>query len=504
MSRPASAAAIVDSIVVQPGEEPALAISGPLPAGTRAPDRVTLAGERHELHADATAEQDRWRTVLPLRSSRWGGPRLAPPSGGYRLLLGRGTEHPVPAGYRGEPPDPVLLPGFARVGFETAEGVEVLFSAPLADSERGPRQQARLEAEYRATRFHPAEAVVFESFYGSGATCNPLAIDRELSRMRPELTRYWSVRDGSIAVPDGGIPLIEGSAQWWRLRGEARLLVVNDWLRKRHRRRRHQRVLQTWHGTMLKRLALNRPGLSLRTVLAILRERRHWDALLAQNPYSRRIFRRAYAYLGPIWEEGYPRNDVLSAGRDAGRIRALLGIPAGAIVLLYAPTWRDDRLHEVDHLDASRFAAELGSGYRLLVRGHPRSTGQEVSAENVMDVTDYPDVSELFLAADALITDYSSVMFDFSVTGKPILFFTPDLRHYRDRLRGFYFDFLREAPGPVARTAGELLAAVRDLDAGRDRHAEAYEAWRRRFNPRDDGVAARRVVQRLIDAGFIE
>jgi CDP-glycerol glycerophosphotransferase len=126
-----------------------------------------------------------------------------------------------------------------------------------------------------------------------------------------------------------------------------------------------------------------------------------------------------------------------------------------------------------------------------------------VHAPNVLDVTGYPDVSELFLVADALITDYSSVMFDFTVTGKPVFFFTPDLEHYARKLRGFYFDLVSVAPGPVVSTAEELVALVRDRDAVQRRFADRYRAWRERFNPRDDGRAADRVVQRLLAEGII-
>jgi CDP-glycerol glycerophosphotransferase len=126
-----------------------------------------------------------------------------------------------------------------------------------------------------------------------------------------------------------------------------------------------------------------------------------------------------------------------------------------------------------------------------------------VHAPNVCDETGYPDISELFLVADALVTDYSSVMFDFTVTQKPVFFFTPDLDHYRENLRGFYFDLIPVAPGPVVSTVHELVALVRERDAVRLRFAGRYGAWRRRFNPRDDGHAAERVVRRLLAEGIL-
>ena len=119
----------------------------------------------------------------------------------------------------------------------------------------------------------------------------------------------------------------------------------------------------------------------------------------------------------------------------------------------------------------------------------------------MIDVTGFPDTSRLLLAADALITDYSSVMFDFSVTGKPMYFLVPDLEHYRSELRGLYFDLAAHAPGPVVRTQEELVAALA-ADQTR-RYDDRYAIWRAKFNARDDGHASERVVSRILDQGFI-
>ena len=226
---------------------------------------------------------------------------------------------------------------------------------PAYDSGEG---QDALERRYVAQSAPLENAVFFESFYGRNASCNPLAIDRELAARTTGLTRYWSVVDFSVAVPDGAVAVVEGSPEWWRARGASRLIVVNDWLRRRYSRRPGQRVLQTWHGTPLKRLALHRPGFDPRRAAAVVKESRRWDVLLAQNPYAAGILRKAYAFLTrPIWVEGYPRNDVLSTG-DGSATRAALGIGADERVLLYAPTWRDDRSEIVDFVDPAALAAD--------------------------------------------------------------------------------------------------------------------------------------------------
>lgn len=492
---------VVDTVVVTTGQLPSIVFEGP----GEAPAEFRLQASRQALPAELISLGNRWSARVPLLVSNWNGPLLPARSGRYSVVATASDGSRMSLQKPAELPAPQLLPGVTRVVVTSADGpLVVALSAPLTDRERGRLQQASLESDYRAAKDEPLNAVFFESFYGQNASCNPLAIDRAIARLRPDVARYWSVTDASVSVPSGATALIEGSSEWWRIRGSARLLVVNDWLRKRLRKRRYQTVLQTWHGTMLKKLALSRVRLGLRSAIATLRERRRWDILLAQNPYSRGVFRRAYAFTGSVWEEGYPRDDVLVSG-DAAAIRDRLGISPGVTVLLYAPTWRDDRPNHVDHLDVARFAELLGDEYVTLIRGHSRTLlpGEDVRAPNVLDVTGYPDVSELFLVADALITDYSSVMFDFTVTGKPVYFFTPDLDHYREKLRGFYFDLIPVAPGPVVTTVAELAALVRDRDNVRRQFTEKYRAWRERFNPRDDGHSADRVVRRLLAEGLI-
>jgi CDP-glycerol glycerophosphotransferase (TagB/SpsB family) len=318
------------------------------------------------------------------------------------------------------------------------------------------------------------------------------------------VTQYWSVTDRSVAVPPNAVPLIEYSREWWRVRASARLYVINDWLRWTYRKRAGQKVLQTWHGTMLKRLARDR-DINPRRRFAALRQALRWNALLAQNAYSAERFRTSYAYRGPIWETGYPRNDVLRDPARAREVRDLVGVAEDSVVVLYAPTWRDNRNDLIDALDLTEFADQLPADHVLLVRGHSRTIegGTDLSAVRLIDVTTYPDTGELMLIADVLVTDYSSVMFDFVSTDRPMIFYTPDLAHYSDVLRGFYFDFLDEAPGPVVETGADLLAALVEVETAGEKYAARRAAWRERFTPHDDGSAAERVVGRIYEEGWL-
>lgn len=471
---------------------PTLVLSG---TGPR-PRSATLTGRRAAVAAALTGRGATWTARLPLQASRFGGPELPLPSGEYALDVRDAEGHAIPV-------DATVAPTMTPSLRVALSGSILDVRPPIDPAYDSGEGQDALERRYATRPGGLENAVFFESFYGRNASCNPRAIDRELARVAPGVTRYWSVVDLSVQVPDGAIPVVEGSPQWWRARGTSRLLVVNDWLRRRYENRPGQVVLQTWHGTSLKRLALHRPGFDPRRMAAVIRESRRWDVLLAQNAYGERILRKAYAFLRrPVWVEGYPRNDVLLT-TDGSAVRAALGIDAADRVILYAPTWRDDREVMVDFLDAGRLAADTGAV--VLVRGHSRTIlpGSDAAGPRVIDVTAYPDMADLLVVADALVTDYSSVMFDYTATGKPIFFFTPDLEHYREQLRGFYFDLAAHAPGPMVTTQAELTAALASGDVPAE-YADRYARWRHRFNARDDGHAAERVVARILDQGFVD
>jgi CDP-glycerol glycerophosphotransferase len=173
--------------------------------------------------------------------------------------------------------------------------------------------------------------------------------------------------------------------------------------------------------------------------------------------------------------------------------------------VLYAPTYRDQirddrgRFRLELALDLERLRAAVGPDTVVLFRKHHYVVDPvPVTADGfVRDVSDFPDGTELMLAADVLLTDYSSMMFDFANTGQPMLFFTYDLERYEEEIRGFYFDFEAQAPGPLLATTDEVGEALRDLDAVAARHADRYRAFAATYCEFDDGHAAARVVERI-------
>ena len=273
------------------------------------------------------------------------------------------------------------------------------------------------------------------------------------------------------------------------------------------RKRPGATYLQTWHGTPLKRIHRDAAFLPADEVMAALDEdNARWDLLVTPGPEGTRLLRAAFGYTGAVLETGYPRNDVLRApDREARRARArrALGVEDGVRAVLYAPTYRDDEAAAgVDAplgLDVEALAQRLGDDAVLLLRLHHYVAHQRRSAGSarVRDVSGVADISELYLAADVLVTDYSSSVFDFAVTGRPVLLYAYDLEHYRDRLRGFTFDLEAEAPGPVLLEQGALTEALLDLPAVAAAHAERHARFVQRYCPLEDGRASERVLAAL-------
>ena len=470
-------------------------------------DGVTLSfvGPHQTLPVEwRRLDGDRFEAVATLMTSTWGRPPLPPKTGGYTLRAATaqgdwfwiGTDQDMIEGLGVEISDRLFR---CRFGVDAARRLVFRVKLPRTDGELGFYHQRVLEENYRKTTFEPEDSIFFESFYGRSSACNPRALDALVAAEHPGITRYWGIVDNSVGVPEGAIPVVYNTKAWWDARGRSRWVIANDWLRKKFKHQPHQVVLQTWHGSMFKRIGMDRPGFDKVQELLLVRERDNWDLLLSQNRHSSDIFRSSYGWTAPLLEEGYPRNDALTGGDGRG-IRDLLGIPHDHTVVLYAPTWRDDQEKAQLLLDVAALTAELGDGYTVLLRGHTRThdISESVTATNLLDVTTYPEITELFLASDILITDYSSVMFDFSVTGRPMIFFVPDLDDYRDSIRGVYFDLEAVAPGPVLYTQELVAPAIGSAAADREAiYAEKYDEWQARFNPHDDGNSGRRVLAAL-------
>ncbi|MFI2783218.1 bifunctional glycosyltransferase/CDP-glycerol:glycerophosphate glycerophosphotransferase [Streptomyces sp. ALB3] len=367
-----------------------------------------------------------------------------------------------------------------------------------------------MKALYRADLHRPLDPclAVYGAYWNRGVSCNPAAVYAKARELAPHVRGVWVVSSRHRDRMPPGVPyVIEGSRAYWRTMATATYLVNNSSFPGGFTKRPGQVYLQTHHGTPLKTMGLDQlpypaltGGVSYERVVAHTDQ---WDFSLSANPHSSEVWDRVYPSAYEQLPYGYPRNDVLCTAtpEQKDKARAELGIAPGATVLLYAPTHRDYRRGFLPRLDLEGLSRALGPGWVLLVRAHyfyGRSAG--TAGDRVVDVTGHPRVEELFLASDALITDYSSLMFDYACLDRPIITYAPDWDAYR-AARGVYVDLLSgrpgDTPGAVATTEGELREALRS-GAWRSPEAEALRAaFRERFCPYDDGHAAERVVRRI-------
>ena len=310
------------------------------------------------------------------------------------------------------------------------------------------------------------------------------------------------------------MPLVVGSRRYYEVMRDATYVVDNmhqpSWFAKRD----HHVVVATLHGYPFKAMGhphWERIGFTPSRLRSLEQRSREWDHLVSPARYATPLLRRDFRYDGSVLEIGYPRNDLLLQEEQAAQVRAVtrrrLGLAPSAQAVLYAPTFRDalstddHRAPMVDYLDAERLLAGLGEDVVLLVRGHAFNARMPTRLERqgrVVDVTDYPFVNDLYLAADLLVADYSSLRFDFALTGKPMVFLVPDLAEYRDDDRGWLFDFALTAPGPHVATTDEVVEALRDPEELRRRYADDYARFRRDFLDLEDGAASARFVDAVL------
>lgn len=375
----------------------------------------------------------------------------------------------------------------------------------------------RTISKYIFERFSQQDQwVVFESFFGKQYSDSPKYIYEYLLKNYGDQYKFiWIINDKSMKIPGNPKKVPRFSLGYFYYITRAKYWVTNVrqpvWFEKRD----SQYLLETWHGTPLKKLGFDMEenySASPTYKRQIYSQSRFWDCLVSANPFSTEAFHTCFLYeKEKIIETGYPRNDILYAPNKeqiAAELKKKLGIPADKKTILYAPTWRDDEYY--DHgaykfnlaLDLKRLQKEIGDEYVVLLRTHYfiadaiDVTGME---DFVFNVCKYPDIAELYLISDICMTDYSSVFFDFANLRRPILFFTYDLEKYRDILHGFYIDIQTEVPGPLLMTNDEVINAIKNIDQIEEQYKEKYDEFYDRFCCFDDGHATERIVNMVFN-----
>ncbi|QBP17978.1 CDP-glycerol glycerophosphotransferase family protein [Acetilactobacillus jinshanensis] len=367
---------------------------------------------------------------------------------------------------------------------------------------------------------------LFESFNGKDVSDNPAAIYKQLVHDDPS-TRdraYFGVKPGMYKELHEKYPnvhlLKRFMPKWIYCTARAQFWIFNSRMPTWWRKNKGTVYIQTWHGTPLKKLGLDMkqvemPGTSTKRYKKhFKKETQRWDYLIAPNLYSEKIFKSAFAFKNRFLKIGYPRNDVLYRDDRPEVIKrlkkSLLG-RSDVHVITYAPTWRDD-----DYITRGAYRFELKFSLKEFFKHVPKDTiliiRPHYLIKSKIDVGKFKDrvkvmrdvdISKLYLISDLLITDYSSVMFDYANLNRPMLFFSYDLAHYRNTLRGFYFDYQKDIPGPLATTADQLY---KDLDVytkhhGFPEYAEKMKQFRHKYCTWESADSSEKVVQLLKKVG---
>lgn len=377
-----------------------------------------------------------------------------------------------------------------------------------------------------------SKKVFFESFGGRSFSCSPKALYLAMlqdSRF-DDYEFVWCFKGQNtvnnyrkMTVFSRATVVQRGSSEYFEALASAKTLILNTRLPEYVMPKPDQVFVQCWHGTPLKRLGYD---VKIETANALnttseLAERfgmdcRKWTYLLSPSTYTSQHLADAFGLpenrrASTILQLGYPRNDALAQAACDGNDRLVremkfrMGIPDNKKVLLYAPTWRDDSYkagvgYTFDYLiDFDTLQRALGKDWVVLFRPHYYIANSfDFSAYRgfVYDASNVDDINDLYLISDALVTDYSSVMFDYSILRRPMFFFVPDKKHYAADIRGFYFDFSK-VPGPQSTTTTQLIDDVRHIGDYWHRFGETYDEFTDTFCPIDDGHATERVLNRL-------
>ena len=370
--------------------------------------------------------------------------------------------------------------------------------------------------------------VFFESYKGISYSCSPRAI-YEYMVDHPDYKDYrfiWSFKNPRrFRYLERNHPNTLVVKQYGKIY-ESALTVAKYWVTNYRLLdhlipKKEQIYIQCWHGTPMKRLGcdLKTSKNPMNTVSEIkekyLRDAKRFTYMLSPSPFATEKFISAWGLdeLGKrhaIIEQGYPRNDALfRMDEDEVRnVRRRIGLEDDdhRKVILYAPTWRDNQHvsglgYTYDYvLDMENLQRQLGDEYVILCRLHYLVANRVKFHQFrgfAYDVSRYNDINALYLLSDLLITDYSSVCFDYANLKKPMIFYMYDLEAYRDEIRGFYFD-INELPGEIVTHEEALIQAIRSTK-WKDKIDDRYHAFLKRFSPKDDGLAAQRVTKLIFD-----
>ena len=368
------------------------------------------------------------------------------------------------------------------------------------------------------------KVIAFAAFNGKSYTCTPKAVYEYMlaSGKYSDYKFIWVVRDMEkyeFLTENPNTTIVRNRRkEYERALASAKYWIWNYRIYDYIYPKKDQYYVQCWHGTPLKRLGydIEHSDNAMNSQQEI-RDKYRTDAekfsyILSPSAFATEKFTSAWnlketGQEDKVVEVGYPRNDFLYnyTEEDVKRVRETLELPEGKKVLLYAPTWRDNQHSSgggyvyTNPVDFGKLREGLSDEWIILFRAHylvANAFDFEEYEGFVYNVSKYDDINDLYIVSDMLITDYSSVFFDYANLKRPILYYMYDLEYYKDELRGFYID-LSELPGPIVEKEEELITAIQTLDK-EFTYDEKYQKFNERFNSLNDGHASQRLIERVL------
>ena len=367
------------------------------------------------------------------------------------------------------------------------------------------------------------KTILFISFHGRGYSCNPKYLHKYLltNEKYKDYKFIWAVKKGKGKDISGAEVIRYNSVKYFYYLAKSKYWIVNCKLPRHILKKDNQVYLQTWHGTPLKRLAHDieigadakfyRTGISKKEMTETYDiDVNRYDYLISPNKFSTERFQSAFDIeRNRIIETGYPRNDYLTNISDSEikKIKEKFKIPEDKKVILYAPTWRDNSFDvkgytfklQVDFIKWKEF---LGEEYVVLFKPHYLITNKFNNRgleKFLYTISEDKDINELYVISDILVTDYSSVFFDYAILQRPILFYMYDLKEYEEEIRGFYLDIKKDLPGNIFTKEEELLKEILNIEKYKKNTSKLLENFNNTYNYLQDGHASDRVIKVLLE-----
>ena len=365
------------------------------------------------------------------------------------------------------------------------------------------------------------KTIFFEVYDGRNYTCSPKAIYEKMLTMKKfkDFKFIWAFNDPSKhdVMKDKRLVIVKTNTKdYYKYISSSKYWIVNSIMDECITKKKGQVYVQCWHGTPLKRLRydIEVNGAVLNTIEEIRkrndRDASKFDYFISPSKYCTEKFTSAFNLIALgkkdiIIEEGYPRNDSLfnRNKKDVDKIKDKLGIPKDKKVICYLPTFRDNQhTSGVGYtynlvIDFDSLKKRFGKDYVILFKPHyfiANKIDLSKYKNFVYNVANYDEINDIYLASDLLITDYSSVFFDYANLNRPVMFYMYDFDDYKNNLRDFYIS-LDELPGPIAKTQKELEDYIVNIDKSISKYKKTYDKFNDKYNYLDDGNASERVIR---------